>query len=206
MRVAAVPAVRHRDIQPPHLGTHEAVAVLHELKHRAERRLLDACQEFQDIAFEMEWRLRDWQALSEQRRWLEKDLARTKSVKARFNVDARKRTGKTPRAAAWQRHQKMLQRKLQQLEKQLLVASQTIAARNHEGGELEQEIVVLQLRRERIAKGLKQVQRPRAVSRDNDAIAAAMARLIIELSTEPDVGDLANLLIAARVVDDRLRD
>ena len=53
MRVAASSVVRHREIQPPRLGTHEAVAVLHELKHRAERRLLDACQEFQDIAFEM---------------------------------------------------------------------------------------------------------------------------------------------------------
>jgi len=205
MRVVSSQARQRATPMQPSLSAGEAVAVLYELNHQAQARLLDCCQEFQDIAFDMEWRLREWQGLVDQRRWLQRDIERAHSPRARFNVDARKRAGLKPRDKAWQRHQQSLRAKLVQLEHKIAAATAGIIARNEEGAEIEAEITSLQKRCERIENGLRSVRKPRAHDdRSADAVAAAMARLIMELSAEPDVGDLANLVIAARVIDERM--
>ncbi len=175
----------------------EAAAVLGELQRQAEQRLLDACREFQDIAFEMEWRVSDWQLLIERRDNLIEEAYKLGALPARFNVAARKREGKVPRTAAWQRLARVHRRKLDNIEAMVTEAAAAIMTRNEEGRYLEQEIVLLQARVARISRVLGEgSQRHIRVARNEDETAEALARLALELSVEPDVADL-DVLIAA---------
>jgi hypothetical protein len=194
---------RHKPLES-RLNREQAIAVLQELQHQAERRLLDACQEFQDIALEMQWRLDDWQALLDQRRWLERDANRAGSLRSRFNVSSRLRTGKTPQDPAWARHQRSLRAKLLRHEEKVAAAAAAIVLRNEEGSALEQEIFELQQRCNRIAKSLRGLRRPRGLETAHEK-AAGMARMAFELADEPDIGDIGNLLIASELIDRRLR-
>jgi hypothetical protein len=186
------------------LSAVEAADVLFELQYQAERRLIEACQEFQDIAFEMEWRLPQWQALLDQRRWLQRDIDRSTSLQSRFNVSSRLRTGKTPQDSAWARHQRAQRAKLLRHEEKVAAAVAAIVTRNAEGAALEQEITQLQQRCERIEQSLKGLRRPHKV-RSREEKAAEMARMGFELADEPDIGDIGNLLIASELIDRRLR-
>lgn len=182
----------------------EAAAVLAELQRQAEQRLLDACREFQDIAFEMEWRLSDWQALIEQRAALVQAAAKAGALPARFNVVAKKRRSKTPRSTAWQRLARRYQRSISDVERQITECAAAIMTRNEEGRYLEQEITLLQDRADRISSVLGEgSQRRVRVVRGEEETAAALARLALELSFEPDVADLDVLIGAFQAFETR---
>lgn len=185
------------------LRADEAEAVLTELKRQAEQRMLDACREFQDIAFEMEWRLADWQSLQEQRTRLIKEADKIGALPSRFNVSSRKRTGKVPRDAAWQRLARAYRRKLENVEKKLTESAAAIMTRNEEGSYLEQEISLLQQRAERITRVLGAGKKRVRVVRGADDASEALARLALELSLEPDVADLDVLINAYQAIEQR---
>lgn len=184
----------------------EASAVLGELQRQAEQRLIDACREFQDIAFEMEWRLSEWLALVDRRDNLFKQAARIGALPARFNTVARKRKGKTPRRAAWARLARRYGSQLDALERQIADGAAAIMTRNEEGRYLEQEIVLLQERVDRIAGTLARGSGRKArIARSEDETMAALARLALELSLEPDIADLDVLLGAFEAFETRRR-
>lgn len=182
----------------------EAAAVLGELQRQAEQRLLDACTEFQDIAFEMEWRVSDWNLMVEKRDALIEEGYKLGALPGQFNVAARKRAGKVPRSAAWQRLARAYRRKLDNVEALVAEAAAAIMTRNEEGRYLEQEIELLQGRVARISRVLGQKsQRGVRVVRSDDDTAAALARLALELSVEPDVADLDVLISAYQAFETR---
>lgn len=184
----------------------EAVAVLAEIKRQAEQRLLDACQEFQDIAHEMEWRLRQWDGLRRQRDELAQTLRERMGAHLRFNAQSKKRVAKAPSDRGWRRLGRALQLRLERLEAEISENTAAIMTRNEEGRYLEEEIIHLQQRVERIALGLKGHRRTARVVRTVGETAEALARLSVELSIEPDVADIDVLLSALGEVDARLRE
>lgn len=174
----------------------EAAAVLREMQRQAEARMLDASQEFQDIAFEMEWRIASWQQLVDERRALFEKAAKAQRLNTRFNVSARKRRGRTPQAGAFVRLARGQQRKLAVLEAKIAECAAAIVTRNEEGSYLEHEIVHLQQRVERISRTLANHRSGHVRLASSEDTAAALARLALELSVEPDVADL-DILIGA---------
>lgn len=198
---AVVPKINHVSSG---LRPDEAAAVLSELQRQAEHRLLDASLEFQDIAFEMEWRMTDWQAMIDQRDALLTQGGRIMAPISKFNVAARKRTGKVPQQAAWYRLARSRRRKLEALEMRIAECAAAIMTRNEEGRYLEQEIELLQGRVTRISSVLNEgTQRRARVVRNENETAEALARLALELSLEPDVADLDVLISAFQAFESR---
>lgn len=183
----------------------EAVAVLRELLRQAEARLLDAGSEFQDIAFEMEWRITSWHQLVEQRRELLEKAAHISSLPTRFNANARKRRGKMPRDLAWVRLTRGQQKKLAIFAERIAGCEAAIHVRNEEGRYLEHEIAHLQQRIERIGETLKHSHYSPVRVVSGEDTAAALARLALELSVEPDVADLDVLIGAFETLEHRRR-
>jgi len=182
----------------------EAAAVLSELQRQAEHRLLDASREFQDIAFEMEWRMSDWQALTDARDALLTKGERIGAPISKFNVAARKRAGKAPRQSAWQRLAKKQRAKLEEIEGRIAECAAAIMTRNEEGRYLEQEILQLQGRVDRISSVLAEgTQRRARVVRNEEETAEALARLALELTLEPDVADLDVLISAFQAFESK---
>lgn len=176
----------------------EATDVLLELRRQAEQRLLDACSEFQDIAFEMEWRLSDYSALVEQR-------DRLLSTPRKFNSAARKRRENSSRDKAVDRLAKAQRERLDDVQNKLTECEAAIMTRNEEGRYLEQEIVLLQTRVERISLAVNKSRKRVRVVRTSDEAAAALARLALELSATPDAADADILLEAFEEVEMRRR-
>ena len=190
------------------LSPEEAAAVLLEMRRQAEQRMLDACQEFQDITFEMEWRLQEWQNLIERRKKLLRAQKKSEGVELRFNANAKKRTSKLPGEKAFQRYGAHVSRQQIELENLIATASAAILTRNEEGGYLEKEILMLQSKTDRITDCLRQLHHPKAqVAHNIEERIGALARLAYEhdTSTAPDIGDFESLLHAVEEVESRLR-
>lgn len=178
----------------------EAVDVLHEMHRLAEERLVEACASFQDIAFEMEWRLVEWNRLQREQKQVEKLLSQKRRTSLQFNNRSHPRGSEVRnRTAAWQRQVATLVRRQRQHKDKMTRLADTIRARNTEGVELFNEIELLQARALRIEQALKHMKRQSANRNDE-----AFARLAVELSLVPDIADPDVLVAAANMVQTRL--
>lgn len=178
----------------------EAVDVLREMHRLAEERLVDACSSFQDIAFEMEWRLVEWNRLQREQKQVEKLLSQKRRTSLQFNSRSHPRGSEVRnRTAAWQRQVATLVRRQRQHQEKMTRLADTIRARNSEGIELFNEIELLQGRALRIEQALKHMKR--STSNKNEE---AFARLAVELSVVPDIADPDVLVAAAGMVQTRL--
>lgn len=175
----------------------EAEAVLTELHRLAEERLVDACTSFQDIAFEMEWRLTEWDRLVKEAATVKKLLAQKRRTSLQFNQTAQPRGSEVRnRTAAWQRQVAILVRRQRQHQEKMMQLADTIHARNDEGQALLKEIEGLSARVSRLERGLKR--------RSNRKVDDVMARMAAELSLVPDIADPQALVVAAEMVEKRL--
>ncbi len=187
------------------------MAVLVEMERRAEQRLIEASGEFQDIAHEMEWRLLDWQRLSDERHKLERQLELIGRATPRFNLRARKHPDREgPRKENWVRLTHLLQNRLARNAEALEETLAVILSRNEEGLSLQNEIFALQDKVRRIGKSLQRLHRPAAILVQEADAAAALARLCLDAGIAPDLPNPAVLVSAAcavgRGVMDRARD
>lgn len=199
----------------------EAIAVLMEMERLAEQRLIEASNEFQDIAHEMEWRLLDWTRLCDERLKLEKQLDRAQCATPRFNLRARilddptasEQTDKSEASGeetSPQKRQrkdnwaKMVALLCERLERNIVASEETLEAitsRNEEGDLLQKEIFELQEKIRRIGQNLRRMEKPHAIIvREGDA-AEALARLGAAMGgRSEDLPDPATLITAACAV------
>lgn len=193
---------RRKQQTPTISAQDEALAVLIEMERRAEQRLIEAGGEFQDIAHEMEWRLLDWQRLSDERRKLEHQLDLIARATPRFNLRARRVTASqaSGRKDNWSRMVRLLQTRIARNAVALEDALGVILSRNEEGRILQDEIFALQDRIRRISLSLRRLHGPSTlVVREGDA-AAALARLSLDAGRIPDLPNPATLITAACAV------
>ncbi len=182
----------------------EALAVLSEMERQAEQRLIDAGQEFQDIAYEMEWRLRDWARLTDESRKIEQQLSLSARATPRFNLRARTLKTQTQlqtlRKDKWSKMQALLQNRLDRNHHAREETLAAIMSGNEEGQLLQKEIFSLQDKVKRIGRILAQHHRvAQSVINENDA-AAALAQLNVVFMQQEDLPDPSILIAAACVV------
>lgn len=200
--MAHVHAFKHQTVPHELSQRDEAIAVLVEMERLAERRLIEACGEFQDIAHEMEWRLLDWVRLTEEHKKLTTQIALTGRASPRFNLGARKVQG--VRKDKWADVERKLAERRERNSAALEETRDTIHSRNDEGEVLRQEIFALEEKIQRIGHALRRLSRPPAIIvREGDA-AAAIARLSVETHMETDLPDVATLIAAVRQFSEEL--
>jgi hypothetical protein len=162
------------------LSRDEATAVLLELEFQAEERLVEACSAFEDIALEMEWRLREWLGLCAERELLERQV-REGMIRAKFNLLARNTV------------------RIEEMHDSIL-------SRNEEGNFLLGEIFLLDKKLTRLGRSLSRLNRPPlCLVREKDA-AEALARLSLRLEAQPDLPDVATLIAAAQSFSRKLAE
>lgn len=183
------------------LTVNEAKAALCELDRLTRERLVEACSAFQDIAFEMEWRLIEWGRLQREKDTIAKLLKTKRMASHAFNAKATAKGSSTrTRLASWQQAVRALQKKQHAHNKKLIALALDIEARNQEGNELLQEISVLEARCQRLEYTQKKLKRGKAMTADG------VYRLAVELSCTPDIADPMVLIAAADTVARRLRE
>lgn len=180
----------------------EALAVLSEMERQAEQRLIDAGQEFQDIAYEMEWRLRDWSRLTDESRKLEQQLLLSGRATPRFNLRARtiRTQPQALRKDKWSKMQALLQDRLDCNHRAREETLAAIMSGNEEGQLLQREIFSLQDKVKRIGRILSKHHRAaQSIINESDA-AAALAQLNVVFMQQEDLPDPSTLIAAACVI------
>ena len=174
--------------------------VLVEVLGLARRRLIDASDQFQDVAFEMEWRLEEYHRLERAHRTLEEQLLK---VEAELSQGIR-----AGRLAAESFHSLagVLGLQLAGVRRQLNAATEEIIARNGEGLDLQEEVQKLEAKVAALERALLAAHRSVAppTVRPADATAALM-HLSLAHDGQGDGLDWQTLAAAAAVVQKRLR-
>lgn len=184
----------------------EAFVALEEFYQQGLQRLLEAGQEFQDLAFEMEWRVGQCLGLLTQRDRLEDQIKRLCKPVVKFNIRARKTDNRRDNSDAVLR--KLISR-LTQVCETFEQASLEIEDRNRDGTLLLDEIIKLEARTLRLAKGLSALrptvkkQLGNARQRKEDLVMAASLEMLRTTSTG-DMPDTSLLIATASLVEEKL--
>jgi hypothetical protein len=133
----------------------EALAALTSMLEQATQRLLEAGQEFQDLAYEMEWRVGECLGFITSREKIQRQIGALSRVNLRFNLRARKIEDRKDRADIVV---ELLQQRLETIVGKIERSSLVIADRNKDGEVLLEEILLLELKAERLARGVQQLK------------------------------------------------
>lgn len=184
----------------------EAFVALDAFYQQGLQRLLEAGQEFQDLAFEMEWRVGQCLGLLTQRDRLEDQIKRLCKPVVKFNIRARKTDNRRDNSDAVLR--KLITR-LTHVCETFEQASLEIEDRNQDGALLLDEIIKLEARTLRLAKGLsamrpamKQHMSSTRQKKDNMVMAASLEML--RTASTGDMPDTALLIATASLVEQKL--
>lgn len=204
----------------------EALAALTSMLEQTTQRLLQAGQEFQDLAYEMEWRVGECLGFITSREKLQRQIGALSRVNLRFNLRARKIDERKDRADLVV---ELLQRRLDVVEGKIERSSLVIADRNKDGEVLLEEILLLELKAERVARSVQQLklkmpQQPRrrggkdsAHDLRAEALRAARKRgqdkLVLAATVEQmrrasgfDLPDLSVMVAAAELIQRKMSD